>query len=132
MDRGAWWATVHAVAESEATEHTCAHFWDKLKAEVKGTDCKKVKEHVSRSVLSDSLWTPCSPSSSVHGILQARILEWVAVSFSRGSSLPRDQTESPASQADSLRSEPPGRASQRAGTVLGAGAGASEKTTLEE
>ena len=27
-----------------------------------------------------------------HGILQARILEWVAVSFSRGSSQPRDQT----------------------------------------
>ena len=36
----------------------------------------------------------CSPlGSSVHGILQARILEWVAVSFSRGSSQPRDQTQ---------------------------------------
>ena len=35
----------------------------------------------------------CSlPGSSVHGILQPRILEWVAVSFSRGSSQPRDQT----------------------------------------
>ena len=35
----------------------------------------------------------CSPPvSSVHGILQARILEWVAISFSRGSSRPRDQT----------------------------------------
>ena len=33
-----------------------------------------------------------SPSSSVHGILQARILEWVAVSSSMGSSQPRDQT----------------------------------------
>ena len=33
-----------------------------------------------------------SPGSSVHGILQARILEWVAISFSRGSSQPRDQT----------------------------------------
>ena len=32
------------------------------------------------------------PSSSVHGILQARILEWVAISFSRGSFRPRDQT----------------------------------------
>ena len=30
--------------------------------------------------------------SSVHGIFQARILEWVAISFSRGSSQPRDQT----------------------------------------
>ena len=35
----------------------------------------------------------CSPpGSSVHGILQAKILEWVAISFSRGSSWPRDQT----------------------------------------
>ena len=30
--------------------------------------------------------------SSVHGILQARILEWVAIFFSRGSSRPRDRT----------------------------------------
>ena len=29
---------------------------------------------------------------SVHGILQARILEWIAISFSRGSSWPRDRT----------------------------------------
>ena len=36
----------------------------------------------------------CSPpGSSVHGILQARILEWVAFPFSRGSSQPRDQTQ---------------------------------------
>ena len=35
----------------------------------------------------------CSPrGSSVYGILQARILEWVAISFSRGSSQPRDPT----------------------------------------
>ena len=35
----------------------------------------------------------CShPGSSVHGILQARILEWVAISFSRGSSPPRNWT----------------------------------------
>ena len=36
----------------------------------------------------------CSPpSSSVHGILQARILAWVAISFSRGSPRPRDRTQ---------------------------------------
>ena len=36
----------------------------------------------------------CSPpGSSVHGILQARILEWVAMLSSRGSSQPRDQTQ---------------------------------------
>ena len=32
------------------------------------------------------------PGSAVHGILQVRILEWVAISFSRGSSPPRDRT----------------------------------------
>ena len=37
--------------------------------------------------------TECSSlGSSVHGICQARILEWVAISFSRGSSWPRDRT----------------------------------------
>ena len=43
-----------------------------------------------------TLWDPmdCSPPCfSVHGILQARILEWVAVPFSRGSSWPRDLTQ---------------------------------------
>ena len=36
----------------------------------------------------------CSPpGSSVHGILQTRIVEWVAIPFSRGSSRPRDQTQ---------------------------------------
>ena len=36
----------------------------------------------------------CSPpASSVHRLLQARILEWAAVPFSRGSSRPRDQTQ---------------------------------------
>ena len=35
----------------------------------------------------------CSlPDSSIHGIFQARILEWVAISFSRGFSRPRDRT----------------------------------------
>ena len=37
--------------------------------------------------------TDCSPpGSSVHGILLARILKWVAISYSRGSSQPKDQT----------------------------------------
>ena len=34
----------------------------------------------------------CLLDSSVHGIFQARVLEWVAISFSRGSSWPRDRT----------------------------------------
>ena len=42
------------------------------------------------------------PSSSVHGILQTRILEWVAISFFKRSSQPRDRTWTPALQVDSL------------------------------
>ena len=49
-----------------------------------------------------------SPGSSVHGIFQARILEWVVISFSRGSPDPGSEPRSPALQADSLLSEPPG------------------------
>ena len=50
-------------------------------------------------LIAQSCPTLCDPmdcstaSSSVHGILQARILVWVAIPFSRGSSWPRDQTQ---------------------------------------
>ena len=63
-----------------------------------------------------TLWDPmgCSPPGfSVHGILQARILEWVASPFSRGFSQPR----SPILQADSLLSEPPGKPMRKLKTV---------------
>ena len=53
--------------------------------------------------------TDCSlPGSSVHGIFQARILEWVVISFSRGSSQPRDRTQV---------SRTAGRATSKAQTV---------------
>ena len=65
---------------------------------------KKVKVAQSCSTLCDPL------DYTVHGILQARIPEWVAFSFFRGSSQPRDRTQvagqNPASQADSLPAEP--------------------------
>ena len=50
---------------------------------------------VSHSVVSHSsrLHVSSPPGSSVHGILQARMLEWVAMLSSRGSSQPRDQTQ---------------------------------------
>ena len=50
---------------------------------------------LSHSVVSNSLYDPMDwslPGPSVHGISQARILEWIPISFSRGSSQPRDQT----------------------------------------
>ena len=55
--------------------------------------------------LTVTLWMDCNlPGPSFHGILQVRMLEWVSISFSRGSSQSRDQTLvslSPAWQADS-------------------------------
>ena len=54
--------------------------------------------------------TDCSlPGSSVHRILQARGLEWGAISFSTRSSDPGIEPGSPALQADALTSEPPGK-----------------------
>ena len=51
--------------------------------------------------------TLCDPMDyTFHGILQARILEWVAFPFSRGSFQPRIEPRSPALQADSLPAEP--------------------------
>ena len=46
---------------------------------------------------------------TVHGILRARILEWVAFPFFRGSSQPRDRTRSPTLQTHSLPTEPQGK-----------------------
>ena len=87
MDRKAWRAAVHGsqrVGHDWATELNCCH----LVLE------KKNESEVVQLCL--TLWDPmdCSlPGSSVHGIFQARVLERVAISFSRGSSWPRDQTQ---------------------------------------
>ena len=52
----------------------------------------------------------CSlPGSFIQGIFQARKLEWVAISFSRRSSQPRDWTWVSHIVADALLSEPPGK-----------------------
>ena len=70
------------------------------------------KKSISCTVVSDSLraYGLCNfPGSFIHGILQARILKWVAIPFSRGSSCHKDQTRSLALQADSSPSEPPGK-----------------------
>ena len=58
------------------------------------------------------------PGFSVHGILQARILVWVAISFSWGSCRPRDLTRSPTLQTDSLPPEPPGKLSLATSALL--------------
>ena len=51
--------------------------------------CTCMLTHVQ---LSATLWTCNSPGSSLHGILQVRILEWIAISSSRGSSQCRNQS----------------------------------------
>ena len=57
------------------------------------------KSLFKRSEVAQSCLTLCDPmdcnlpGSSLHGILRARVLEWVAISFSRGSSWPRDRTQ---------------------------------------
>ena len=70
MDRGDWWDTVHGVAQSQ-------------------TQLKQLStHHESESEVTQLCPTLCNPMNcslpgpSVHGIFQARVLEWVAISFS--------------------------------------------------
>jgi len=46
---------------------------------------------------------------TVHGILQARILEWVAFPYNRGSPKPGNEPRYPTLKADSVTAEPPGK-----------------------
>ena len=59
--------------------------------------------------VAQSCLTLCDPMDfTVHGILQARILEWIAFPLSRGSTQPRDWTHVSPLQVDSLTAEPQG------------------------
>ena len=72
MDRGAWWATVHGITESNMTKRLL------LSSAAAAAAAKSLQ---SCPTLCDP--TDGSPSGSpVPGILQARTLEWVAISFS--------------------------------------------------
>ena len=66
-------------------------FWFKLFSKLNKFTLFILIESESLSVMSDSLWPPID--YTVQGILQARILEWVAFPFSRESFQPRDRTE---------------------------------------
>ena len=132
MDGGAWWATVHRLqrvrhdwATSLSLNELEISFYfifpsqspvECLQASKKKTTLKycnvlmqmcisilKVKGRVFQSCL-----TLCHPMDyRVHGILQARILEWIVFPLSRGSSQQRDQIQDSPMQADSLPAEPP-------------------------
>ena len=76
--------------------------WELVREFWKRKDCEHFLgglESGSESEVAQSYPTLCNPMDyspsgfSVHGILQARILEWVAISFSRESSRPRDRTQ---------------------------------------
>ena len=65
--------------------------WKKIPYLWKSSACMHAKSLQLCLTLCDPM--DCSlPGFSVYGILQARIMEWVAISFSRGSSRPRDHT----------------------------------------
>ena len=72
-----WWVTVGATGRREQ------HHINKRHACLAAQSCPTLCNSFA-----------CSPpASSVHGIFQARILEWVAISYLRGSFWPRDQTQ---------------------------------------
>ena len=77
-----------------------SRWWSPLRAVLQGTapHCALTPEREKEREVAQLCPTLCNPmgrslpGSSVHGIFQTRILEWVAISFSRGSSRPRDRT----------------------------------------
>ena len=80
----------------ESNSWNCESKWYESRSNASRVSFCTVNE--SESEIAQSCLTLCDPmdcslpSSSVHGIFQARILEWVAISFSRASSQPKDWT----------------------------------------
>jgi len=110
-DGGAWWAAVYGVSQSQtrlkrlsssssSSSSSSNQIWTIFLSSSLAWNnsvvhlslmCRKVKVLVIQSCLTFCDPTVSNPpGSSVHGISPARILEWVAIPFSRGSSPPRD------------------------------------------
>ena len=91
-----WKKRIIFYQEKQIVDLGKVHFKKKEKrkkfASLSGNRQKVKVNSLSRVQLFGDRMNCSPPGSSLHGILQARILEWVAVSFSRGSSRPRDRT----------------------------------------
>ena len=96
---GAWWMvkTCSMTSQGETEQNYSGEFSCEMEKQVDITDTNTHQfiQWSEVAQLCPTLWDPldCSlPGSSVHGIFQARILEWVAISFSRGTSRLRART----------------------------------------
>ena len=74
----------------EASRNICVNNANLALGKCKNSESEREVAQSCPALLRSREYSP--PDSSVHGISQARLLEWVAISFSRGSSLPRDGT----------------------------------------
>ena len=108
FSQGKWFAVRDFVSSLSLKSHYLYSFWTYYLQNIViffnllCILCMRACTHAKLLQLCPTLCDPmdCSPpGSSVHGIFQARTLEWVAISSSRGSSQPRDQTTSLASPA---------------------------------
>ena len=124
MSRGAWWATVHGATKSGTWLSDWAHtWWFTLWICFRCTlvcyqlyMCICICVHLHTRTKSLQSWmtfcdpVDCSPPGpSVHGVLQARILEWIAISSSRGPSQLKDRTHVSCVGKHLFNTEPPGK-----------------------
>ena len=104
---GRWWRTGKPRVLQSMGSQRVRHNW--VTEQERKIQSKSVKVSVAQSCPTLCETMGCSPPEcSVHRFSQAKILEWTAIPFSRGSSWPRDWTWA-SCIADSLPSEPPGK-----------------------